>query len=460
MPSFSLAPSILAHYGTRIAALEHRYLVTMFMLARIPGCELVFVCSEDPGEEVLEYYTGLLPAEVRRSVRDRLHVVTAPGRPPTPIAANLLDNPAAMARIEELVAGRPAMIEPWNVTAAEVAVAERLGLPVNGTAPELWPLGFKSAGRKVFHEAGVPTPLGREDVHDLTEISSAVARIRRTHPQARGVVVKHDNSGAGDGNLVIGLQDAHGNAVPRAALRRRIARAMPDWYRLDLQAGGVVEELVSGSAFASPSAQVDITPAGGVSVLSTHEQVLTGESRQVYAGCHFPANRAYTGVLADHAQAVGERLAARGARGRLGVDFVAVRQRHWKVFAIEVNLRKGGTTHPFTVLRHLVPGRFEPGTGDWVASADGATRCYTSTDSLTGDGWTRLTPGHVIEAVRAAGLEFDRASETGVVLHMLSGLAIDGRCGLTAIARSGGEARDMAAEAAAAIGARAVGGPA
>ena len=107
----------------------------------------------------------------------------------------------------------------------------------------------------MFHEAGVPTPLGREDVHDLSEISSAVARIRRTHPQARAIVVKHDNSGAGDGNLVIDLQDAHGNAVPRAALRRRIDRAMPEWYRVDLQAGGVVEELVSGSAFTSPSAQ-------------------------------------------------------------------------------------------------------------------------------------------------------------------------------------------------------------
>ena len=43
---------------------------------------------------------------------------------------------------------------------------------------------------------------------------------------------------------------------------------------------------------------------------------------------------------------------------------------------------------------------------------------------------------------------------------MLSGLAIDGRCGLTAIAQSGSEARDMAADAGAAIAARAVGGPA
>lgn len=40
----------------------------------------------------------------------------------------------------------------------------------------------------------------------------------------------------------------------------------------------------------------------------------------------------------------------------------------------------------------------------------------------------------------AAGLEFDPTSRAGVVLHMLSGLPIDGRIGLTAIARIDPEA--------------------
>jgi hypothetical protein len=183
----------------------------------------------------------------------------------------------------------------------------------------------------------------------------------------------------------------------------------------------------------------------------------------VYAGCVFPANRAYTGELAGYAEAVGERLAESGARGRLSVDFVAVRRKRWDVFGIEVNLRKGGTTHPYTVLRHLAPGRFETRSGDWVTDRDGTTRCYTSTDTLMDPAWTTLQPATVIRAVESAGLSFDRDAGTGVVLHMLSGLAIDGRCGLTAIARSDGEGRDMAAAAEAAVAAAAagaVGGPA
>src|SRR5512141_2671 len=130
LPSFSLAPSMMAHYSTRLVALEHRYLVGMLQLADIPRCELVFVTSAHPGETVLDYYSGaFLPAQLRHSVRSRMHVVVVPRTEPLPVAVALLQRPEALERITAIVAGRPAMIEPWNVTPAEVAVAERLGLP-------------------------------------------------------------------------------------------------------------------------------------------------------------------------------------------------------------------------------------------------------------------------------------------------------------------------------------------
>ena len=50
--------------------------------------------------------------------------------------------------------------------------------------------------------------------------------------------------------------------------------------------------------------------------------------------------------------------------------------------------------------------------------------------------WLGLAPTAVIEAVADAGLQFDPETGTGVILHMLSGLAIDGRFGLTAIAET------------------------
>jgi len=450
LPSLNISASMLSHYGPRLVALEHRYLTEVLMLARVPGCELVFVCSRHPGRAVLDYYAGLVPGHLQESVRSRVHVVAVEDLSPRPVAVKLLENPNALSRIREFVAGRPAMIEPWNVTVTELAVAQRLGLPLNGTPPHLWPMAFKSAGRRIFRESGVPLPFGHEDVRSVDDVALAIAAITAANPATRGVVVKHDNGGSGEGNLVVGIRDLDGRPVSSEALRHILDQAIPDWYRLDLEAGGVVEELVAGEAFTSPSAQVDIAPDGSFEVVATHEQVLAGEHRQVYAGCTFPADPEYTGVLAQHARSVGGRLAALGARGRLSVDFVAVRQDTWDVMAIEVNLRKGGTTHPLTALRHLVPGRYDADRGLWVAAA-GGTRCYASTDNLMDPSWQGMRADAAIEAVARSGADFDRAAGRGAVLHALSGLDIDGRCGVTAIGATPEEADALIAEAQAAI---------
>jgi hypothetical protein len=121
----------------------------------------------------------------------------------------------------------------------------------------------------------------------------------------------------------------------------------------------------------------------------------------------------------------------------LSVDFAAACHATGRcdVFALEINLRHGGTTHPYAVLRNLVPGRYDVDAGQWL-STDGSPRSYRATDNMVDIGWLGLPPGAVIAAVTAAGLQFDHATGTGVVLHMLSCLAIDGRFGLTAIGRT------------------------
>ena len=112
-------------------------------------------------------------------------------------------------KLRGLVAGRIGYVDPWNVTDAEQEIADRLGLPVFGTAPELWPLGFKSSGRRIMREAGVPVPCGSEDVRSVDDVVEAARDIRRVRPACTAVVVKHDDSGAGDGNADGFL--AHGN---------------------------------------------------------------------------------------------------------------------------------------------------------------------------------------------------------------------------------------------------------
>ena len=447
LPSFSVGETLLSHYAERIPSLEHRYLVAVLLLHRIESCRFVFVSCRAPDQAVVDYYLSLMPADNRASARRRLQVVEVADPGARPVARKVLDSPDLVEELRSLVGDRPAVIEPWNVQLDEVALAEQLQVPVNGTDPALWPLGFKSAGRKLFAEAGVPHPAGREDVRSVADIHDAVAAIRAVRPTIAGVVVKLDDSGAGDGNVVIDLRAPD-------ALERALSE-LPDWYLRDLTGGGVVEELVVGSPLTSPSVQVDMLPDGSVRVLATHEQVLGGPGGQVYMGCRFPADRAYASELADHGHAVGERLARAGARGRASIDFVAAGSADggWDLHALEVNLRKGGTTHPYAVLRNLVPGRYDRQRGEWVTAKDGSTRAYWATDNLVDPRWQGLSPTAVIDAVAAAGVQFDVDEGIGVVLHMLGGLAIDGRLGLTAIGhddRHAGELYETAARAIAA----------
>lgn len=443
LPSYSVSESLMSHYGDRIPSLEHRYLGAILIPSRIPSCELIYISTQRPEQAAIDYYPSLLSPERRALTEGHVRIIEWNDGTPRSVAARLTDRPDLIAELRDHIGARPALIEPWNVTEYEVALALALGVPINGTRPELRWLGFKSAGRRLLVEAGVPVPLGREDVRTVDDVIEAILAIRAEHPAAPGVVIKHDDSGAGDGNFVVDLAPLDAAADPVAWLRETI-EALPEWYRRDLELGGIVEERIVGTRFTSPSAQADILPSGEVVVLATHEQVLGGDGGQVYLGCRFPADPAYAGRLATDAGAAGERLASQGALGRFSVDFVVAADEtgEWRIHALEINLRKGGTTHPYSALRNLVPGRYDTVAGRWVA-ADDSTRAYSATDNLVDPAWLGLPATDVIDAVARAGLEFDHRTGTGVVLHMLSGLAIDGRLGLTAIGSTPEAATDL-----------------
>jgi hypothetical protein len=437
LPSHSVGEALLSHYGARVLALEHRFLLSSLLTHRLPDADWVYISSLAPTAEVVDYYRRLGPRPENFS--SRTHVLSVDDHTPRSMAAKMLDRPELLDHIHELVDGRVAVIEPWNVTDHEVAVAEALQLPMNGLDPRMLPLGFKSGGRRLFRQAGVPVPFGVEDVRTADDVVRAIQEIRAARPTAPGVVVKHDDSGAGDGNVVLDLRELGLGDTDTADVRRLLrarVNALPGWYLAELRHGGIVEELLTGTDFTSPSAQIDLLPGGEVEVLATHEQVLGGESGQVFLGCRFPADPAYAGLLARHAEGIGAVLAQAGACGRASVDFAAVRSTEgtWQVYALEVNLRKGGTTHPYAVLRNLVPGRYDARQGGWVADADQLPRSYACTDNLHDPAWLGLPAASVISAVRDAGLEFNHRTGTGVVLHMLAGLGIDGRFGVTAIA--------------------------
>src|SRR5262249_28691501 len=142
--------------------------------------------------------------------------------------------------------------------------------------------------------------------------------------------------------------------------------------------GGIVEERIAGDEFRSPSVQLRVTPLGKVELLSTHDQLLGGPSGQTFMGCRFPADPAYAAAITREAAKIGERLAKEGVIGRFALDFVTVRKNGvWEPYAIEINLRKGGTTHPFLTLQFLTDGTYDPESATFTAPS-GRTKCFVA----------------------------------------------------------------------------------
>jgi hypothetical protein len=446
----SISMDVPEHLVPVFPAYEERFLCLVLSLLRAPRSRVVYVTSQPIHQRVVDYYFSLVPELDTAEARSRFLTVSLVDGRNEPLARKLLQRPGALRRVRELT-GEPevAFILPFAMSDDERELALRLGLPIYGSDPALLWLGTKRGSRRVFEEEGVPHPVGL-DVEGQGDLPAALEEVRRRSAGARQAVVKLDRGVSGLGNALVDLEAAEGDL--RAALELEDDQHDAGEYleALDAQ-GGIVEERIEGSSFRSPSVQLRMSPAGQVVILSTHDQVLGGPHGQTYFGCHFPADPAYAAQIAGEGLKVGRRLAREGVIGRAGVDFVAVREGDaWRPYALEINLRAGGTTHPFFALQALTDGVYDPLAGEYRTHM-GVIKHYAATDHLDSPAYRSLTPDDLLDVVAERGLGWDGESEAGVVLHMVSALAVAGRIGLTAIGNTLEEARARYYEVKAAV---------
>jgi hypothetical protein len=424
-------------------AYEERQLCLLLML-RDPGLRVVYVTSTPVAEPIVDYYLSLLPAELRAGARERLTMISADDPSLRPLTAKLLERPTLLTRIRWAIPDHEhSILVPYVSTELEFALGLALGIRVHGADPALAYLGTKSGARELFARAGVPHPLGIENVTSVADVVEAIARLRALRPRLAQVVVKLDAGVSGDGNAVVELR-----GLPRPGARgelRRIAERVEDmrlhasgvWhteYFERLALGGVVEERIVGRELRSPSVQLELD--GHARIVSTHDQILSGHG---YIGCRFPAAPAYAAAITDSARRIGALLVEAGALGRAAIDFIVVRDGTggWRSYAIELNLRRGGTTHPLAALELLSGGAYDPESATF-RTASGAARHYVATDHLESP---RLrTLGHT-GLLALTALPRLAADGCGIVFHMLSALDELGRVGLTAIGSTATDAQ-------------------
>jgi hypothetical protein len=236
-------------------------------------------------------------------------------------------------------------------------------------------------------------------------------------------------------------------SVDRALGRLSIDAALGDvstYFEHLEREGGVVEAMVSGATVRSPSVQLRITPLGAVELLSTHDQILGGDSGQIFLGSRFPADPAYARLISESAARVGAVLAERGVLGRFALDYVVVQKPDgsWEEHAIEINLRKGGTTHPFLTLQFLSDGQYDAERAVFVAP-DGKEKHYVASDHVEIEGLEVFRPQDLLDLALLHDYHFDQVRQTGVVFHMLSAMPTHGFVGVTCIENSSSKAEEL-----------------
>jgi len=452
IPSLTLDQSELAKLDG--AAFYEERLLFLLIRLRNPQARMVYVTSQPIHPLILEYYFQLLAGIPASHARSRLTLLCAHDESPRSLTEKILERPRLIQRIRYGIADPSrAFLTVFNSTPLERKLAVLLGIPLNGVDPTLACLGTKSGSRKVFREAGVSLPEGSEDIRSEDDLLDALEELRDRRPGIPRAVVKLDESFSGEGNAVFRYPSSPGREVLRDALPGLafgVATETPASYLRKLTAmGGIVEEHLERSESASPSVQLRIDPRGEVVLISSHDQILGGVSGHVYQGCRFPAADTYRRDIQADARAIGAVLARRGVVSRLGVDFFVGRapdSSHWERYALEINLRIGGTTHPFLALQFLTGGRLDPESGQFL-SPSGQTKFYRSTDNLRSESYRGLSPEDLIDIMTINRLHYSHGTETGALFHMIGALSQFGKVGLTAIGGSPEEAESIYAGA-------------
>lgn len=452
VPSLTLDMEILSKIKGSIHYEER--LLCLLMLLRMPRTKIIYISSMPLSEVIIDYYLHLLQGITGRHARKRLTMLSCNDLSRIPLTQKIIDRPRLIGRIKNLISDKSSThLTCYNITPLEKSLAVRLDIPLFGTDPAMFYEGSKSGGRKTFRECGIDMPDGNEDLKSIEEIAASLARLKRNNPALRKAVVKMNDGFSGDGNAIyrypeLTIDDSlEKNILDKLSENLRpVSHDVSNelFFEKFCEMEGIVEEFLEGEIKVSPSVQCVIGTFDKIEIASTHDQLLGGDDGQIFLGAIFPADEEYASTLADIGKRVSNLLAGKGVRGRFAVDFISVKQddESWIHYAIEINLRKGGTTHPFMMMQYLTNGRYDCENGEYH-TASGNKRFYFASDNLQNDKYIGTTPEDLIDIAMFHGLMYDGASQEGVVFHLIGALSEFGKLGVVCIGSTPDRAREF-----------------
>ncbi len=339
-------------------------------------------------------------------------------------------------------------MEVFITTSEERKLAEELDIPFLGHGEAQDHLMRKSANRRIFKKANINHPAGIENITSKRQLFNAFCKLNLEHPKTKRFMFKLDIGVSGEGNAFLDLPKGFCSNKFKAMstyqkllcfyrilknLKPQSAIIPADEFVSRISDGSILEVFLEGDIKYSPSVQGEIGPDGKLRIISSHEQVLDTNG-MTFLGCEYPAKQEYRKQIELETFKVGQILQYRGVLGRFGVDYLVAED--GIPYAIEINLRQGGTTHPYELASRLTNSD----------SKTDVSLHYISSDNLKNPLFSKCGAKPLVELAKKNDLIFSTKKENGIVFHLLHAANDSEKIGYIAIGRDAQEAKNLSQE--------------
>ncbi|MAW07052.1 MAG: hypothetical protein CME61_02090 [Halobacteriovoraceae bacterium] len=364
------------------------------------------------------------------------------------LTKNILIDESALKKIKKTFKCENVLLEPFVFTHQEKALSRLLEIPSWYDHPQMNYFHTKSGNRFIVGSSA-PMPDGLGDLFSFDAVVKGVIKLKNDKPGLESCMVKLNFGVSGQGNMKLDLpsgkaweallpkekEDSIRNCFESAKLFNKTLKAS-DFKQRIIEEGAVVEEFISNEIISSPSAQIFCKP-DSIDLISTHHQILD-KSGQKFLGGSYPCDDQFRKKIEKFSIKVGEKLKDLKVFGVVSIDFLISKNQKTSELdyhLIELNIRKGGTTHPFMLSNFAIKSNehFEAGppsrefTDNYV---------YRSNDNFYPCRTRYSCQKDILEKATADGILFSRKKKEGVIFHLLSSYEETGKVGYTILASS------------------------
>lgn len=437
-----------------IAYYEMRALWEIFKALK-PNINVIYLSSLPISNESIEHLLEIANVSWEQ-IKSRVNFINLHNSDPhKSLSDKLINCEKVIMQVKEMIKNKNCYLIPFNTTDKEEYICKKLGLAMWGLHPKLTYLATKSGNKKVFKQAGVNFCEGICDIKSVKTLERKLKQLSSDYPMQYKFMLKLNNGVSGEGNALIELPKCYNEYNQLTPLEQKslILKSIKSMhffapkmnfkkFEERLVHGSILELFIEGENMISPSCQGIIHPNGEVIILSTHEQVMN-QSGQTFLGSKFPANNVYRQKLTKETKKIGKVLAEKGVIGPFGVDFLLVdNEERVNLYAIEINIRAGGTTHPYFLTKKITKATYDEDKAI-LKTKDGREIYYQSNDNVISDKLKSRSSKQFLNYMHERKLIYSDIDKNGVAFHLLDAIYPFGKVGFTAISTSRQGVQDL-----------------